>query len=144
MAGSFFMEGSLGSGGPMIGNPQGGFAASMGQPAMNQLSPSSPNYQPSMQVSPPPTMPNNHLMDAMQRRDQQGGQPAPTGQPVAPTGVSDPTTGVIQNAVSPQGDGGQQVTDEEAQTIINALKDRLKHKSNLEMTVAQSMMPPTA
>lgn len=119
-----------------------------GTPTLDQVSGSSPNFDPNLQPTSPAPMPQGspatmmHLHGALSRRGinptsiqqlndagQQGGS---NGQPLVTLPIQD------QNQEQP----GVQVPMSEADLIIKALSKRLDHRNKMEATVAKVMMPP--
>ena len=110
--------GSFGTGSTILGGGGGHLAAAIQRraPALNQASPASAIFQPSIQQPQNPDMPNRSPMSMVhpQPMQQQPGQPPIGGQPMPPT---------------PQ---------PEHNIILEALTNRLKHISKKEMMAMET------
>lgn len=120
--------------GPSPLGAQGDLARSMtaGQPAPMQQSPLSSNFAPNLVVPPPPQLPNKSPMSAMspalQAAMQRGSQSTQT--PPAPQQNSQQVTLPVQDQNQQQ--PGIQVPISEAELIIKAMTERLKHTTKME------------
>ncbi len=114
-------------------------------PALDQVTGTSPNFDPSLATPAPSAMPDKspatmmHLHGALARRGinptsiEQLNQPEQAGgQPLVTLPIQDQ---------SPQ-QPGVQVPMSEADLIIKALSKRLDHRNKMEASVAKAMLPP--
>lgn len=123
-------------------------------PMQTQVTPSSPNYDPSMQTPQATPMPD-HPARMGTVAPPMGGQPAPAQPPAVGTPAPAPVSPAPQDPFSQsiQGQGVPGATpnpqQSEAESIISALSDRLKHHSKqaakfLDSIIAQTAPPETA
>jgi hypothetical protein len=114
-----------------------------GTPAIDQVSGSSPNFDPNLQPMGPSPMPEKsvgtmmHLHGALKRR---GIDPASLPQ------LSQNASGMVTMPNAAEGDHnpaqpGVQVPVTEAELIIKALTTRLGHHSKLEASIADALLP---
>lgn len=114
---------------------------SQGQPALSQVSSTSPSFDPSLQVQPPTAMPQKspatmmHLHSAAARRGIDHTQ-IPQLQPDASGMVTLP----VQDAN--QQEAGVQVPISEEMQLIKAITKRLDHHSKMTDKLVTSFLPP--
>jgi len=138
-------------------NPQGligqlNQSMSQGQPALSQVSSTSPNFDPSLAATPSTPTPDRSPMSfvhkdhlaAVHKAFQRRGLPVPSH---LQGGTQPDANGMITLPTMPDanaGQAGEQITPTEAQMIVKALDSRLKTLSKNESAIHSALFPPAA